>query len=487
MSWLARLKPQPTSLPSKLLWCTVFSIMIIEILAMIPVLGRQRLYWMEEVKTRADIAAFAMQTTPAANADALLRLARVQSITLLYRRGAPKTWRLQGFQPSNPPLVVPGNEPFGYSSLMTCRRIAGFASPEEAIAFPSAVAPGGIMIVDVDTSPLTTRLCTYAQRALSLIVIVSLLSGLLVYWVLHWLLVRPMEILTTSITRFGEAPEEADTSGLDWLAARPKDDISIAARELKAMQDELRAALWRNARLAAMGTAVAKIAHDLRNILSSALLVADRLQDVEDPVVKRAARALIPPVERAVQLVSSTVEFAREGRMAVNRAPVILRTLIDEVAETLAPDHAAWRIENTVPEGLALPLDRDHLYRVFANLIRNATEAGATIVRLSTEICDGQTLLRVADNGPGLPERAKANLFKPFAGSVRSGGTGLGLAIARDLIRAHGGELMLEQTGPGGTVFSMTLMVDELQDITPPLSARPQGRQPREESLKSGV
>ncbi len=188
-----------------------------------------------------------------------------------------------------------------------------------------------------------------------------------------------------------------------------------------------------------------------------------------------------------MQLVSSTVEFAREGRMAVNRAPVILRTLIDEVAETLAPEHAAWRIENTVPEGLALPLDRDHLYRVFANLIRNATEAGATIVRLSTEICDGQTLLRVADNGPGLPERAKANLFKPFAGSVRSGGTGLGLAIARDLIRAHGGELMLEQTGPGGTVFSMTLMVDELQDTAPPLSARPLGWQPREESLKSGV
>ncbi|MBU6450082.1 MAG: HAMP domain-containing histidine kinase [Rhodospirillales bacterium] len=461
MSWLARLKPQPASLSSKVLWCTVFSILVIEILAVIPVLGRQRLYWMDDVRSRADVAALALQINSGAEADTLLRLTGVQQLTLLPRHGRTETWRINGYVHTSNHLVVPGNEHIGYSSLMICRRIAGFAPAEESIAFPSAVVPGGIMIVDVDTSPLTARLCMYAQRALSMIVIISLLSGLLVYAVLNWLLVRPMEILTTSIARFREAPEEADTSGLDWLAARPKDDISVAARELKDMQEELRAALWRNARLAAVGTAVAKIAHDLRNILSSALLVADRLQDVEDPVVKRAARALIPAVERAAQMVSSTVEFAREGRMSVNRSPVRIHTVIDEAAETLAPEGSTWRIENMVPEDLDLPLDRDHLYRVFANLIRNATEAGATIVRLNTEIHDGQVRLQVADNGPGLPERAKANLFKPFAGSARSGGTGLGLAIARDLIRAHNGDLVLEKTGPGGTVFSITLTVHE--------------------------
>ncbi len=468
MSWLARLKPQPTSLPSKLLWCTVFSILIIEILAIIPVLGRQRLYWMNDVKSRADIAAFALQTNSGADADALLRLAGVQQLRLLSRHSGTKTWQIQGYQHSNLPLVVPGNERIGYSSLMICRRIAGFAPPEESIAFPSAVVPGGIMIVDVDTAPLTARLYTYAQRALSLIIIVSLLSGLLVYAVLNWLLVRPMEILTTSIARFREAPEEADTSALDWLAGRPKDDISVAARELKDMQAELRAALWRNARLAAVGTAVAKIAHDLRNILSSALLVADRLHDVEDPMVKRAARALIPAVERAAEMVSSTVEFAKEGRMSVKRTPLQLRALIDEVAETLAPNGAAWTLENSVPEGIEMKLDRDHFFRVFANLIRNAGEAGATTIRLSTQTRDGQVRLLVADNGPGLPERAKANLFKPFAGSARSGGTGLGLAIARDLARAHGGDLVLEKTDPRGTVFCLTLTPLEPQETAEP-------------------
>lgn len=331
------------------------------------------------------------------------------------------------------------------------------------------------MIVDADASSLTNRLRLYAQQAFSMIVAVSLLSGLLVYAVLNWLLVRPMELLTASIIHFREAPEEADICGLNLLANRPKDDISSAARELKLMQEELRAALWRNARLAAVGTAVAKIAHDLRNILSSALLVADRLQDVEDPVVKRATRMLIPSVERAAQLVSSTVEFAREGRMSVNRSPVRIRALIDEVADTLAPDGAAWAIANLVPEELELPLDRSHLHRVLANLIRNAAEAGATLVSLTAEPRGGQTRLTIADNGPGLPERAKANLFKPFAGSARSGGTGLGLTIARDLIRAHGGELALERTGPGGTVFSMVLATHEFQEITPTLTAPPVG------------
>ncbi|MBU6418590.1 MAG: HAMP domain-containing histidine kinase [Proteobacteria bacterium] len=471
MSWLARFKPQPVSLSSKLLWCTVLSILIIEILATIPVLGQQRLYWMQELKGRADIAALALQSPHTEEANNLLLLAGVQRLTLISTRGRTATWQVSGYKATNLHLVTPGNEPIGRGYITICRRIAGLAPSEEAVLFPSAIIPGGVMIVDADASSLTTRLRFYAQQAFSMIIIVSLLSGLLVYAVLNWLLVRPMEILTASIIHFREAPEEADICGLNLLANRPKDDISSAARELKLMQEELRAALWRNARLAAVGTAVAKIAHDLRNILSSALLVADRLQDVEDPVVKRATRMLIPSVERAAQLVSSTVEFAREGRMSVNRSPVRIRALIDEVAEMLAPDGAGLTIENLVPEDLELPLDRSHLHRVFANLIRNAAEAGATLVSLAAEPRAEHTRLTVTDNGPGLPERAKANLFKPFAGSARSGGTGLGLTIARDLIRAHGGELMLERTGPGGTIFSMVLAAHELQEITPAFTA----------------
>ncbi|WP_298224822.1 HAMP domain-containing sensor histidine kinase [Acidocella sp.] len=464
MSWISRFKPQPASLSSKVLWCTVASILLIEILAMIPVLGQQRKHWMDDTARRADITASALQASPAADASRLLQLAGIQHLTLIYSRRQTQSWQIPSFKPGTFPLVVPGDASIAQDAWSACRRIIGYAPAEETIKFSSTAFPGETMAVVLDTAPLTAMLRTYVRIALGMIVILALLSGLLVYTVLNWLLVRPMEVLTAAIIRFREAPEEANISGLDWLAARPKDDISSAALELKYMQEELRAALWRNARLAAVGTAVAKIAHDLRNILTSALLVADRLQDVDDPVVRRAAGTLIPSVERAAHLVSRTVDFAREGRMPVNRTAVCIRALIDDVIQTLAPEGAPWTIENRVPLSLVLPLDRDHLYRVFTNLIRNATEAGATRVRLSTQNYDGQTWLSVADNGPGLPERARINLFKPFAGAARNGGTGLGLTIARDLIRAHGGDLVLNHTGHDGTIFSMLLSVQEVHD-----------------------
>ena len=108
-----------------------------------------------------------------------------------------------------------------------------------------------------------------------------------------------------------------------------------------------------------------------------------------------------------------------------------------------------------------LPLDRAQIYRVLVNLMKNAAEAGAKSIRLTTERDGAVTQLRVTDDGPGLPLRVQDNLFKPFTSSGRYGGTGLGLAIARDLIRAHGGDLILEQTGPRGTVFCMDLSASD--------------------------
>jgi signal transduction histidine kinase len=162
-------------------------------------------------------------------------------------------------------------------------------------------------------------------------------------------------------------------------------------------------------------------------------------------------------------LVSQTVDFAREGPPALTRTPVVLRELVDEVAVAVSPDQASLEIDNQVPLGLVLPLDRAQIYRVLINLLRNAAEAGASRVIISTKGANGQTELLVTDNGPGLPVRVQENLFRPFTGSFRRGGTGLGLAIARDLIRAHGGDLTLRHTGPQGTAFTMNLAV---MDIT---------------------
>ncbi len=169
----------------------------------------------------------------------------------------------------------------------------------------------------------------------------------------------------------------------------------------------------------------------------------------------------MPAVEHAAALVTRTVDFAREGPPAITRSPVALRELVDDAASVIQPDDMDLNIDNLVPKGLVLALDRAQIYRVLVNLLRNAVEAGASRIVVSVDIEAGLTRLMVTDNGPGLPLRVQDNLFKPFTGSGRRGGTGLGLAIARDLIRAHGGDLVLGETGPRGTRFEMGLVTSD--------------------------
>ena len=76
-------------------------------------------------------------------------------------------------------------------------------------------------------------------------------------------------------------------------------------------------------------------------------------------------------------------------------------------------------------------------------------------MRIAAFLEDGALTIDVADDGPGLPEKAREHLFQPFAGSAREGGTGLGLVIAREVVHAHGGEIELARTGDDGTVFRL--------------------------------
>ncbi len=449
------------SLSGRVLWVTVAVILGIELMVLLPGLGRLRNDWMWERIHKAELLIYMPVATGTPVDPALygqmLQKAGVSSIDFQVP-GQPALQLQSGAAQARPAQIIDINEEsIGYGTWRALARIAGHGAPTVDIRAPSSLAPDSAIEVQADAGPLTQELRSDAAHVLTLTVIVALITGLLVFAVLDKLLVRPMRVITTSIINFREDPEQDEASDLAWLAARPEDDISTAARELKIMQDEMRAALWRNARLAAVGTSVAKISHDLRNILSTALLVADRLQSVDDPTVQRATRTFIPAVERAAQLVTRTVDFAREGPPPITRTAVALNEVAEEAISVVRPLDPDVRFANEVPEALVLPLDRAQIYRVLVNLMKNAAEAGARTIRLYTDREGSVTQLRVADDGPGLPLRVQDNLFKPFTSSGRYGGTGLGLAIARDLIRAHGGDLVLEQTGPRGTVFCMDL------------------------------
>ena len=213
-------------------------------------------------------------------------------------------------------------------------------------------------------------------------------------------------------------------------------------------------------RLAALGTAVTKVNHDLRNILATASLISDRLGKSGDPAVRSMAPTLVGAIDRALHLCAQTLQFTREGPVQLDLQRFDLRDLLTEVREALA-DVGAGRPGwvNEVDRGFEIEADREQLYRVFINLTRNALEAGAAEVRVSARPVRDFLVIEVQDNGPGMPEEAQQNIFKPFAGSTREGGTGLGLSIAQDIMRAHGGDIRLENSTAEGTLFRLVLPV----------------------------
>jgi signal transduction histidine kinase len=195
----------------------------------------------------------------------------------------------------------------------------------------------------------------------------------------------------------------------------------------------------------------------MRGILATALMISDRLTTSDDPKVRQMAPTLLASVERAVALCKQTLDYAREGPPPLDLRRFALAPLVEEAgraAEAGARDAFAV-VDNRVPADVEVLADRDALFRVLLNLLRNAFEAGARRVVVSASA--GETVaITVSDDGPGLPPRVRESLFSPFA-SGRRGGTGLGLAIARDVMRTHGGDIALETTGSEGTVFRLTL------------------------------
>jgi signal transduction histidine kinase len=285
--------------------------------------------------------------------------------------------------------------------------------------------------------------------------VIALITAGLVFVTLRWLLVRPMVRLTASVTAFRKDPEDPRAQ---IVPSARRDEIGHIERELAHMQEGLLAALRQRARLAQLGGAMAKINHDLRNILASAQLVSDTVSMSDDPKVKRVAPTLLGAIDRAIALCSHTITFAAGGTQLPVKRPFAFDRLVEEVFEIQAAGttrEIEW--SNRVAAGFTVIADRGQLDRVMTNLVRNAIEAGATAVSVEAAAVGGHVTIDVIDDGPGLPPRALERLFQPFAGSTRPGGTGLGLAIARESMRAHGGDVVLAETGASGTRFRLTL------------------------------
>ena len=192
------------------------------------------------------------------------------------------------------------------------------------------------------------------------------------------------------------------------------------------MQAKLRAALQQKTRLAALGTAVTKINHDLRNILTTARLVADRLAGSDDPEVKRMTPTLLAAIDRAVELCTKTLDFTREGPPALNRQRFPLRQpdRRGRRRPAGAGERPAGLRSTTSPASSRSRPTATSSSASSPTSARTPLQAGATRRRRQrAPRATAASSIEVADNGPGLPPRARDNLFQPFAGSARPGGS----------------------------------------------------------------
>jgi signal transduction histidine kinase len=232
------------------------------------------------------------------------------------------------------------------------------------------------------------------------------------------------------------------------------------------MQLRLQKTLGEQKRLADLGLAVSKINHDMRNMLASAQLMSDRLGAVKDPAVQALAPRLVCALDRAVSYSKDVMTYGRTQEAAPSRRRLRLRQVVEELRDLLGIEpESGIEFVNDVDPGFEIDADSEQLLRVLTNLCRNAVQAmsadkeTAIVKRLSVsaEREGGVSRILVSDTGPGLPQKARENLFSAFRGSARSGGTGLGLAIAHELVRAHGGSLDLLESIGGHTLFGVTI------------------------------
>jgi signal transduction histidine kinase len=455
-------------LSAKLLLLTLLFVMLAEILIFVPSVANFRITWLTDRLTAARLAALATQAVRDGNVPdelrtELLRTAQVRAVSWV--RDNERRMVLPPTVPSEIDDVYdfrPSARSSGLRGELALRMrliwdaLAVFVARDgRIIRVLGEPVAGDQMDIVLPEAALRTAMVRYGLNVLGLSIIISIITAALVYFALNTLFVQPMMRITRSILRFSENPEDASRI---IVPSQRHDEIGTAERELASMQGQLAQTLHQKSRLAALGLAVSKISHDLRNMLANAQLISDRLASLPDPTVQRFAPKLIASLDRAINFSETTLRFGRAEEPAPRREQTQLLPVVTEVGDGLGlprEDVVAWGID--VDDVLRVDADRDQLYRVLSNLCRNALQAieqqepPKGTIRVSARRDGLRVTIEVADDGPGLPPKAREHLFQAFQGSARAGGTGLGLAVAHELVTAHGGSIRLLDAQRGTT------------------------------------
>lgn len=466
------------SLSGQLLILTAVFVMIVEVVILVPSLASDQERWLTDSVRKAENVSLAIDASPknAVRSDLAPKLLNSAGVYFLAIQN--KGNRDYVVRDPDPNIVIPDKI---LDMRESHKNIGGdlaylaapwqtlLGSPDRLIHLEAQpkVRSGQLIEIVVPAEPLKTYLKTSLLSMLRVSLSISLAAGILVFAALSAFIVRPIQNLTRGIVRFKANPEDAQA------VAQPSgrlDEIGHIERELASMQEEVRQALRSRARLAALGQAVSKINHDLRNMLTSAQMASDRLANSADPTVAKALPRLERALDRALSLAQNVLTYGKSDE----HAPAIQIVRLKDLAEAAAEDAGLGltpqatepvRFTLKLAKGFFLEADPEQLHRLLVNLMRNARQAielqpnrkargrvSLTAIKTTEEV-----LLIVSDNGPGIPEKTREKLFQPFTSSNTPGGSGLGLAIARELAQIHGGDVRLVSSGADGTTFEVRL------------------------------
>jgi signal transduction histidine kinase len=473
LSWPERLRPHgPDGLSSRLLLLTVAFTLAVEALIIAPSAASFHERWLTDRLQAAELASVGVEALPYnavddATAEQLLRIGGVSAVAIS-DQGVMRQLLQAPNLPRAPDFIdLRGRN---LATRLWDPVVTLFGHPERSIRVRAKprYRSGDFIDVVAPAQPLKLELRAFLLNSLLVSILISLVAGALLYAGLAFLVLKPLKRVTRSIEGFAADPETVAPTPSDR-----HDEIGRVERELARMQDEVRQSLRARSRLVALGEAVAKINHDLRNMLTSAQLASERLASSEDPHVAKAMPRLERALSRAAALTRNVLDYGKSEEPAPVLTRIPLAAAAEAAGEDAGLDPSGVRLVKAIPPRVTLNADSDQLHRLLVNLMRNARQAvegdagrserrgadmrGKGQVRITAVHENGFDIIRIEDDGPGIPPRLSERLFEPFVSGKASEGTGLGLTISRELAANHGGELRLLQTGPDGTTFEVRL------------------------------
>jgi signal transduction histidine kinase len=452
-------------LSGKLLLLTVLFVMMAEVLIYVPSIANFRLNWLNDRLAAANTAALVLDVAPSGMVpDSLARqiLDSIGARTVAMKMGNQRRLLASSDVPPSIDHDIDMRNVRWWRAMVDAFGTLLCSSDDVMRVVGPAPRHGEYLEIVLNEAPLRRAMLRFSVNILLISLLISGVTAMLVYFALHRVLIRPMRRIMANMTAFREDPENPARIITD---SGRRDEIGTTETELAAMQREIASMLQQKSRLAALGLAVSKINHDLRNLLASAQLISDQLSSLPDPRVQRFAPKLMRALERAIDFCQSTLSYGRAKEAAPDRRLMPLAPLVEEVHETLGLADIPIRWISAIEPDMRVDADPDQLFRILLNLARNAVQALETRghqdpnrdqVRITGRREGTVAVIEVADTGPGFSVQARDHIFEAFQGSTRAGGSGLGLAIAAELVQAHGGDIRLIE-GTIGATFRISI------------------------------